>query len=241
GGRGAERPGLSRLPVERGSRARRFFRPEFERRRRRREKYGAGRGFKSKQKALYRILTRSRRQWPNQVLEVRVKKNILGALVFLLIASISGLAQQSNSAESIYNKWSQGLPEGATSKLRFALVSVTRRTSEEAAEIDLWAVGGASQAAFEIQPLYVEKLPNGEYKQEQAGALTKTSVTSSNGGREARAEFGLKVIAPVMPNTNAFEIKWFGDADGKRQVALTTQVLLLKDGPSDSLTTITAN
>src|SRR5262249_6881447 len=155
--------------------------------------------------------------------------------------SASGLAQQSNSAEAVYDKWRQGAPADAASKLRFALASVTRRTSDEVAEIDFWAVGKASEVAFEIQPLYVEKLSGGEYKQEQAGAITKTSVTSVDGGVGARDRVGLKVVVPVRPNTNVFEIKCVGDANGMRRVALTTQVLLLREGPSGTLTTITAN
>ncbi|MGE0131670.1 MAG: hypothetical protein AB7U82_26605 [Blastocatellales bacterium] len=170
-----------------------------------------------------------------------MKRNILAALALLFIVSASGVAQQSNSAEAVYDKWRQGSSADVASKLRFALASVVRRTSGEVAEIDLWAIGRSSETAFEIQPLYVEKLPNGEYRQEQAGALTRTTVTNSGSGGGTRDTFGLKVIAPVGPNANALEIKWIGEADGKRQVALTTQVWLLRDEPSESLTRITGN
>jgi hypothetical protein len=170
-----------------------------------------------------------------------MKRNIPLVLVLLFTVSATGLAQQPTSAEAVYNNWRQGSSADVASKLRFALASVTRRTGDEVAEIDLWAVGRASEATFEIQPLYVEKLPNGEYRQEQAGAITRTTVTSSGSGGDALGTFGLKVVAPVGPSANAFEIKWVGDAAGKRQVALTTQVWLLRDEPSESLTRITTN
>ena len=170
-----------------------------------------------------------------------MKRNILVAWVLLLAVSASGLAQQSNSAEAVYDKWRQGALADEVSRLRFALAAVTRRTGGEAAEVDLWAVGGTSEAVIEVQPLYIEKLPNGEYRQEQAGAATKTSVASADGGSGARDKLGLKVIVPVRPNANAFEIKWVGSASGKIQNSITIQTWLLSDEPSESLTKITAN
>jgi hypothetical protein len=170
-----------------------------------------------------------------------MKKNILIALVFFFAAFSSSLAQQLNAAEAVYNKWRQEAPSDEVSKLRFALAAVTRRTGDEVAEVDLWFVGRRSESVIEVQPLYIEKLPNGEYRQEQAGVVTKTTVTSSDGGSDAQDKIGLKVIAPVGPNSNALEIKWFNYANGRVQNGHAIQVWLRRDEPSEALTRTTAN
>ncbi|MGH9832104.1 MAG: hypothetical protein ACRD9Y_03740 [Blastocatellia bacterium] len=170
-----------------------------------------------------------------------MKRNILVVLVLLLAVSASGLAQQSNSAEAVFDKWRQGVSADEVSKLRFALATVTRRTSDEVAEMDLWAVSQAPQVVIEVQPLYFEKLPNGEHRQERAGEITKTTIGSSDGGSNAGDKVGLKIILPVRPNTNALEVKWVGYANGKIQNSHTVQVWLLRDEPSESLTRVTAN
>jgi hypothetical protein len=170
-----------------------------------------------------------------------MKRKILVVLVLLLAVSASGLAQQSNSAEAVFDKWRQGVSADEMSKLRFALATVTRRVSDEVAEMDLRAIGKAPQVVIEVQPLYFEKLPNGEHRQEQAGEITKTSIGSADGGNVAGDKVGLKIILPVRPNTNALEVKWVGYSGGKIQNSHTIQVWLLRDEPSESLTRITAN
>jgi hypothetical protein len=170
-----------------------------------------------------------------------MKRNILVALVLLLAVSASGLAQQSNLATAVFDKWRQGVSADDVSKLRFALATVTRRVSDEVAEIDLWAVGRSPQVVIEVQPLYFEKLPNGEHRQEQAGEMTKTSIGSSDRGSIAEDKVGLKIILPVRPNANALEVKWIGYANGKIQNSHTIQVWLLRDEPFESLTRVTAN
>ena len=168
-----------------------------------------------------------------------MKRNIPVVVVLLFAVFVNGMAQQSNVAEAVYNKWKQGAPEDEVSRLCFALAAVTRRTGEEVAEVDLWAVGKPSEAVVEIQPLYFEKLPNGECREEQAGAVTKTSVASSDSGNVARGYLGLKITVPVRPNTNALTIKWVGYAGGKMLNSNTTQVELLRDEPSESFTRVT--
>jgi len=170
-----------------------------------------------------------------------MKRNILVALVLLLAVSTSGLAQRSNAAEGVFDKWRQRAPADEVSRLRFALATVTQRVGDEVAEMDLWAVGRASQAVIEVQPLYFEKLPNGEYRQEPAGEITKTSIGSPNRGSNAGDKVGLKIVLPVRPSANALEVKWVGYSGGKIQNSQTIQVWLLKDEPSESLTRITAN
>lgn len=170
-----------------------------------------------------------------------MKRNILVVLVLLLAVSASGLAQQSNTAETVFDKWRQGAPADEVSKLRFALATVTRRVSDEVAEMDLWAVGRSPQVVIEVQPLYFEKLPNGEHRQERAGEITKTTIGSSDRGSIAGDKVGLKIILPVRLNTNALEVKWVGYSGGKIQNSHTIQVWLLKNEPFESLTRITAN
>jgi hypothetical protein len=116
-----------------------------------------------------------------------MKRNILVAVVLLLAVSASGLAQQSNLAEAVFDKWRLGVSADHVSKLRFALATVTRRTSN------------------------------------------------------AGDKVGLKIIIPVRPTANALEVKWVGYANGKIQNSHTIQVWLLRDGPFESLTRVTAN
>jgi hypothetical protein len=168
-----------------------------------------------------------------------MKRNLLFVLVLLFTASVGGLAQQPNAAEAVFEKWRLEAPADVVARLSFALASVTRRTSDEVAELDLWAVGGTPEVVIEVQPLYVEKLPNGEYRQEQAGAPTKTTIGSADGRSAVEDKAGLKIILPVRPNTNALVIKWVSYAGGKIRNSTTIQVGL-KDEPSESLTRITA-
>ena len=167
-----------------------------------------------------------------------MKRKILAVLVLLFAASVSGLAQQPNAAEAVFEKWRQEAPADEVSRLGFALAAVTRRISDEAAELDLWAVRRAPRVVVEVQPLYVEKLANGEHRQEQAGATTQTTIESADGDSGAGDKGGLKLTLPVRPNANALEIKWVSYAGGKIRNSTTIQ-LWLKDEPSENLTRIT--
>ena len=169
-----------------------------------------------------------------------MKKSILILFVLLFAVSADCLAQQSNVAKDVFDKWRQAAPAKELSNLGFALAVVTRRTGDEVAEVDLWVVGRAQESLIDVQPLYIEKLPNGEYSREQAeaGAVTKTSVAILDSRSGAQDNFGLKVIVPVRPNANAIEIKLVG-YDGAKMQNSTTVKLLLRDEPSSNLTRIT--
>jgi hypothetical protein len=74
-----------------------------------------------------------------------------------------------------------------------------------------------------------------------AGGVTKTSIGSSDDGSGIGDNVGLKIIVPVRPNANALEIKWVG-YDGDKILNSTTVVtFLLREGPSETLTKITAS
>jgi hypothetical protein len=177
-----------------------------------------------------------------------VKGSILIVLALLFAVSASGLAQQSNVAEAVYNKWRRGASANEVSRLRFALASVTRRISDEVAEVELWAVGRDSQAVFEILPRYDEcyekrqlcGLPKNLMQivmPEQNGESTKIVVGSPSSGSEAGGAVGLKITVPVKPNTNVIEIKWFGEADSAPQFKTWTTVFLgPRDKPHESFT-----
>ena len=169
-----------------------------------------------------------------------MKRNIPFILVLLFAVSADCLAQQSNVAKDVFDKWKQKASASDVSKLGFALSVVTRRTGDETAEIDLWVVGRTPDAMIDVQPLYFEKLPNGKYSEEriEAGTVTKTSVAIPGSRSNARDSFGLKVIVPVRPNANALEINWAGYAGGKIQNRCKVTVFL-RDEPSSNLTTIT--
>jgi hypothetical protein len=172
-----------------------------------------------------------------------VKGSILIVLALLFAVSASGLAQQSNVAEAVYNKWRRGASANEVSRLRFALASVTRRISDEVAEVELWAVGRDSQAVFEILPRYDECYEKRqlcgflqELRQEQNGEITKIVVGRPSSGSEAGWTVGLKITVLVKPNTNALEIKWFVDANSARQLKTYATVFLgTKDKPHESL------
>ena len=170
-----------------------------------------------------------------------MKRSALIVFILLFAVSSSGLAQQSNVAEAVYNKWRQEAPADEVSKVRFALASVTQRTGDDGAEVELWAVGWTSRSVFKIRPLHFEKLPNDEFKQEQTGGITEVTVGSSDGGSQAGDKIRLKIIVPVTPNTNEIEIQWIGDVGGRRQIGTVSTVLLLRDKPSENLTTMTGD
>ncbi len=166
-----------------------------------------------------------------------MKRYILGVLVLLSAVSVSGLAQQPGVAEAVFEKWKQSAPADEVARTRFALAAVTRRTGDETAEVDLWVLGRAQEAVIDVQPVYFEKLPNGEYREEQAGSLTTTTVATPDIQRNARGNLGLKIVVPVTPNANALEIKWVSYAGGKIRNS-TTVKLLLRDESSANLTRI---
>ncbi len=170
-----------------------------------------------------------------------MKRNILFAFAIVLTVSVQAMAQQSNAAEAVYDKWRQSASVDEVSKTHFALAVVTRRTGEEVAEVDLWVVGRSQEAVIDFQPMYVEKHPTGEYKQELAGPETKTSVGNSNGEIPSRDNLGLKVIVPVKSNANAIVIKWVGYGDGVIKNSHEVQLLLLRDKPSENLTRVSGN
>ena len=171
-----------------------------------------------------------------------MKRKIPLILVLLFAISADCLAQQSNAAKDVFDKWKQKASARDVSKLGFALSVVARRTGDETAEIDLWVVGRKPDAMIDVQPLYFEKLPNGKYSEEriEAGAVTKTSLAIPGSRINARDSFGLKVIVPVRPNANALEIKWVG-YDGGKILNSTITTILLGDEPSGSLTRITGD
>src|SRR5215510_14501011 len=167
-----------------------------------------------------------------------MQRSIPLVLVLFFAASVNGLAQEWNAAEAVFDKWKQEAKADEVSRTHFALAAVTRRTSPEVAELDLWASVRAQEIVVEVQPLYVEKLPNGEYRQEQAGVTNKTTIGSADGKNVAGDKAGLKIILPVKSNANALEIKWVSSANGKILNSTTVQVLL-REEPSENLTRIT--
>jgi hypothetical protein len=169
-----------------------------------------------------------------------MKRSIPFVLGLLFVASINGLAQQSNAAEAVFEKWRQAAPADEVSRLGFALACVTRRTGDDVAELDLWASRRAPEVVVEVQPLYVEKLPNGEYRQEQVGAPNKTTIGGADGQSAAGDKVGLKLVLPVSPNANSLVIKWVSYGGGKILNSTTVHVWL-KDEASESLTRITAS
>jgi hypothetical protein len=186
-----------------------------------------------------------------------MKRSILLVLVSVFTVSTSGQAQQQNHAEgrdaqesrlrvrtseqvkgpaaaqAVYIKWRQEAPADEVSKLRFALATVTRRNGAGEAEFEFRVVGRASLSVYEIRPLYNEKLPNGEFKKEQTGEIKRGFVESSGEGNS----FGMGLVFPVSPNINEFEIKWMGYEGGRLQKSTTVHILL-RDEPSENLTTI---
>jgi hypothetical protein len=183
-----------------------------------------------------------------------MKRSILVALVFLFTVSTSGHAQQQNAAEArdaqtsrlrviasgqphkpnaaqaVYIKWRQEASADAVSRLRHALATVTRRNGAGEAELEFWVEGRTSQSVFEIRPLYFEKLPNGEFKQEQNGDVKKSVVESSGEGNG----FGMGMVFPVSPNTNGFEIKFMGYEGGNLHHSHVIEIWL-RDEPSENL------
>ena len=169
-----------------------------------------------------------------------MKRSFPLALVLLAGASITGLAQQTNAAQGVFERWKQQTPAEEVSKLSFALAVVTRRTDAGIAELNLWALGKATEVVVEVQPLYIETLPDGHYRQEKSGTSNITRIGSKDGANTTGDQTALNIIIPVAPNANAIEIKWMGYDSGKVQNAITT-LSWLKNEPTEVFTKVTSN
>lgn len=143
-----------------------------------------------------------------------MKRTILSIIVTLISSVLPIAAQHGNSAGvnvfSAYEEWKakqQAERPGAVMPPHFCLVAVAKRIEASAAYIDFFVVGESSGVKLQIQPLKVEKLPNGEYKQENAGGVTDSQLKSEN-GKSMTQTYVISLPAPVNADANAYAVQW---------------------------------
>jgi len=143
-----------------------------------------------------------------------MKRTILSIIV-TLISSVLPIAAQHGDSTSVtvmkaYEEWKakqQAERPGAVMPPHFCLVTLARRIDADVAMIDFYVVGESSGVKLQIQPLKVEKLPNGEYKQESAGVITDSQLKSGN-EKSMNQTYLMTLPAPVHADANAYAVQW---------------------------------
>ena len=144
-----------------------------------------------------------------------MKRTIL-CLIITLISSVLPIAAQHGDSTGItvmkaYEEWKakqQAERPGAVMPPHFCLVALARRTAPRNtnALFDFYVVGEMSGLKLQIQPLKVERLPNGEYKQENAGGVTDEQFKPETEKSMSQTLIGFPV--PVNADANAYAVKW---------------------------------
>lgn len=143
-----------------------------------------------------------------------MKRTILGIIVMLISSVLPIAAQHGNSAGVTvilaYEEWKakqQAEHPGAVMPPHSCLVAFAKRIDASHAMFDFYVVGEMSGVKLQIQPLKVEKLLNGEYKQENAGDVTDSELKSEN-EKPKNQTYLMSLPAPVNADANAFAVQW---------------------------------
>lgn len=167
-----------------------------------------------------------------------MKKIISIVLIASIYSSLQVVAQQRASAVDEYNKWKEkNLAKYSSGILppHYCLVAASQRLDEKSARIEFYAVGKKSGIQFEIQPLKIERLANGEYKQNGSGRVTK-SMLKNRSGEHISIPTNLTVIVPVNSDANALEVRWI--VEGEPSEIKVTTTLPLEDRVNSYVTVI---
>lgn len=143
-----------------------------------------------------------------------MKRAIL-CLIITLISSVLLIAAQDGDSTGItvikaYEKWKakqQAERLGAVMPPHFCLVVFAKRIEASTAGFDFYVVGESSEVKLQIQPLKVERLPNGEYKQENAGGVTDRQIKSRN-EKSAGQTYLIGFPVPINADANAYAVQW---------------------------------
>lgn len=143
-----------------------------------------------------------------------MKRTILSIIVTLISSVLPIAAQHGNSAGitviTAYEEWKakqQAERPGTVMPPHSCLVALARRIDSSNAYIDFYVVGEMSAVKLQIQPLKVEKLPNGEYKQENAGVVTDYQLKSQN-EKPMNQTYLISFPAPFNADANAYAVQW---------------------------------
>lgn len=163
-----------------------------------------------------------------------MSKRALPVYALALICCASVTAQQPSRARAAYEQWrAQTLAARPTLPSHRALATVTQRLSAESALMEFYAVGEMTGLTLTIQPLRIEKQPDGEYRQEPAGEAINSEV---EGQRRLPMPVSLEVIVPAPRHANALSIEW--TLTGKVSPGKSTLIVALEDQATNNVTVI---
>jgi len=139
-----------------------------------------------------------------------VKRTILSLIVILISGVLPIAAQQGNPAIAAYEEWKAKQQEqrpGAAMPAHYCLAAVARRIDAGSARIEFYVVGEMAGLKLQIQPLKIEKLPDGEYRQENAGVATDSQLKAQS-EQPLNQTYSMIVTAPVNAYANAYAVQW---------------------------------
>jgi hypothetical protein len=144
-------------------------------------------------------------------------KRIILCLIVALISSVLPIAAQHTDStgvtvEKAYQEWKakqQAERPGAVMPPHFCFVALAWRTAPRNtnALFEFYVLGEMSGVKLQIQPLKVEKLPNGEYKQENAGDVTDHEFKPET-EKSMSQTFSINFPVPFNADANAYAVKW---------------------------------
>ena len=139
-----------------------------------------------------------------------MKRTILSLIVTLISCILPIAAQQGNPAIAAYEEWKaklQAQRSGAVMPPHYCLAAVSHRIDAASVRIHFYVVGEMSGLKLQIQPLKIEKLPNGEYTQENAGVATDSQLKAQS-ERPLNQAYSVDITAPANADANAYAVQW---------------------------------
>lgn len=168
---------------------------------------------------------------------LKVLLAITACALLVGVTSMPTFAQEKTSALEAYAKWRSKalgqLPDG-TATPHYSVAVMSRRLDATSAQLDFVVVGQMSGYSLEIQPVKLQKMPDGQDSRLEAGELSTSRIKKPIGLVEANANpiHEFLTIIPTDNTANAIEVKW--TPEGIKDMSCTL-VLPLEDAPSTSV------
>lgn len=161
--------------------------------------------------------------------------NLIALAVIVLGAFVAASAQDRATVKA-YESWRAEITKqhGGDVPYHYALVSVTQRQSATQASVTFLPIGKMPALNLAICPLTITNDPNGKVVNVKRGEQMFAKQDLGEGSPRPRID--LATVFPVDPETNAIEVKWTVDANGK--TIDQTMILVLANSPNSSVTGI---
>lgn len=182
-----------------------------------------------------------------------LKKSLLVAIAFLLVASATASAQDGKNLAhpglmKVYEDWKQKqLIDKAELPEHLAMAVVSQRIDGGSAQLDFALISKLSddrlgnELTLEIQPMITIRDADGKPTDSQAvGIATRTSVTADETGNLS-SPTTVSVLVPADSRADAVMVKWVLSkrlTDEKQTFSQNTMHLLLGETPNSTLMAI---